>query len=187
MYICLTNVIFALQCQAIVVGFLGSLIAIVMGGIKSNDVELDHAYLLCASSLVTVSLASLVLGLITAGVIVLSRHCHINPDNVATPIAASLGDITSLALLSWVSTLLYESIGMECISLHFAYSELHVQNVIIMLIISCRHLLAIESTSMNRKLMAVHSGKFKTPNTLAVIQGDSCNTSFFYFFELELS
>lgn len=82
-----------------------------MGGIKSNDVELDHAYLLCASSLVTVSIASLVLGLITAGVIVLSRYCHINPDNVATPIAASLGDITSLTLLSCVSTLLYESIG----------------------------------------------------------------------------
>lgn len=94
-----------------------------MGGIKSNDVELDHAYLLCASSLVTVSLASLVLGLITAGVIVLSRHCHINPDNVATPIAASLGDITSLALLSWVSTLLYESIGNPVISHHYTKSK----------------------------------------------------------------
>lgn len=92
-------------------GFLGSLIAIVMGGIKSNDVELDHAYLLCASSLVTVSLASFVLGLITAAVIVLSRHCNINPDNVATPIAASLGDITSLVLLSWIATVLYDSIG----------------------------------------------------------------------------
>ncbi|XP_017778715.1 PREDICTED: solute carrier family 41 member 1-like isoform X2 [Nicrophorus vespilloides] len=100
-----------IQCQAIVVGFLGSVVAVVMGAIKSNDVELDHAYLLCASSLVTVSIASLVLGLITAGVIVLSRLCHINPDNVATPIAASLGDITSLALLSWVATLLYKSIG----------------------------------------------------------------------------
>jgi len=100
-----------IQCQAIVVGFLGSVVAIIMGAIKSNEVELDHAYLLCASSLVTVSIASFILGLITAGVIVLSRHCHINPDNVATPIAASLGDITSLALLSWVATLLYESIG----------------------------------------------------------------------------
>lgn len=88
-----------------------------MGGIKSNDVELDHAYLLCASSLVTVSLASFVLGLITAGVIVLSRHCHINPDNVATPIAASLGDITSLALLSWIATVLYESIGKKDFSI----------------------------------------------------------------------
>ncbi|KAF5272827.1 hypothetical protein FQR65_LT00423 [Abscondita terminalis] len=102
-----------IQCQAIVVGFLGSVVAVVMGGIKSNDVELDHAYLLCASSLVTVSLASFVLGLITAGVIILSRLCHVNPDNVATPIAASLGDITSLALLSWVSTALYESIGTQ--------------------------------------------------------------------------
>ncbi|CAG2058376.1 unnamed protein product [Timema podura] len=50
-----------------------------------------------------------VLGLITATVIVLSHWFHINPDNVATPIAASLGDITSLALLSWVATLLYEN------------------------------------------------------------------------------
>lgn len=40
-----------------------------------------------------------------------SRHCSINPDNVATPIAASLGDITSLALLSWISTVLYDAIG----------------------------------------------------------------------------
>ncbi|XP_050519524.1 solute carrier family 41 member 1-like [Diabrotica virgifera virgifera] len=102
-----------IQCQAIVVGFLGALVAVVMGGIKSNDVELDHVYLLCASSLVTVSIASFLLGLITAGVIVLSRYCHINPDNVATPIAASLGDITSLALLSWVATMLYESIGTQ--------------------------------------------------------------------------
>lgn len=84
-----------------------------MGGIKSNDVELDHAYLLCASSLVTVSVASFFLGLITAGVVILSRHCQINPDNVATPISSSLGDITSLTLLSYVSTLLYDSIGSQ--------------------------------------------------------------------------
>ncbi|XP_015186977.1 PREDICTED: solute carrier family 41 member 1-like isoform X1 [Polistes dominula] len=102
-----------IQCQAIVVGFLGSVVAIVMGAFRNGTVSLDHAYLLCASSLVTASLASFVLGLITAGVIVFSRHCHINPDNVATPIAASLGDITSLALLSWISTILYESIDKQ--------------------------------------------------------------------------
>ncbi|XP_016773606.1 solute carrier family 41 member 1 isoform X3 [Apis mellifera] len=101
------------QCQAIVVGFLGSVVAIVMGASRNGTISFDHAYLLCASSLVTASLASFVLGLITAGVIVFSRHCHINPDNVATPIAASLGDITSLALLSWISTILYESINKQ--------------------------------------------------------------------------
>ncbi|XP_053974237.1 solute carrier family 41 member 1-like isoform X1 [Hylaeus anthracinus] len=102
-----------IQCQAIVVGFLGSLVAIIMGAVRNGTISLDHSYLLCASSLVTASLASFVLGLITAGVIVFSRHCHINPDNVATPIAASLGDITSLALLSWISTILYESINKQ--------------------------------------------------------------------------
>lgn len=84
-----------------------------MGALRNGTVSLDHAYLLIASSLVTASLASFVLGLITSGVIVFSRHCHINPDNVATPIAASLGDITSLALLSWISTILYEAIDKQ--------------------------------------------------------------------------
>ncbi|XP_046984905.1 solute carrier family 41 member 1-like [Schistocerca americana] len=100
-----------IQCQANVVGFLASVVAIVMGGFKSRSVRLDHALLMCASSLVTASLASFVLGLTTAAVIVFSRHCSINPDNVATPIAASLGDVTSLALLSWISTVLYDAIG----------------------------------------------------------------------------
>lgn len=96
-----------------------------MGGIKSNQFELDHAYLLCASSLVTVSIASFVLGLITGGVIILSRYCRINPDNVATPVAASLGDITSLTLLSWISTFLYESIGKNniCQDIFLCYPQ----------------------------------------------------------------
>lgn len=45
-------------------------------------------------------------------VIVSSRHCNVNPDNVATPIAASLGDLTTLALLSWIASLLFEAIRM---------------------------------------------------------------------------
>jgi solute carrier family 41 len=51
-------------------------------------------------------------GLVMVAVIVSSRHCHINPDNVATPIAASLGDLTTLALLSWIASLLFEAIRM---------------------------------------------------------------------------
>jgi solute carrier family 41 len=51
-------------------------------------------------------------GLVMVAVIVSSRRCHINPDNVATPIAASLGDLTTLALLSWIASLLFEAIRM---------------------------------------------------------------------------
>lgn len=33
-------------------------------------------------------------------IVLLSRKANINPDNVTTPIAASLGDLTTLAVLS---------------------------------------------------------------------------------------
>jgi acetylglutamate kinase len=52
-------------------------------------------------------------GFITATVIVVSRCFNINPDNVATPIAASLGDITSLILLSWVASILHDEDGKK--------------------------------------------------------------------------
>jgi cation transporter-like permease len=51
-----------IQCQAIVVGFLGSVAALIMEASKTQTFNLDHAFLLCASSLVTASIASFVLG-----------------------------------------------------------------------------------------------------------------------------
>ena len=51
------------------------------------------------------------LGSVMIGVIVFSRRCGINPDNVATPIAASLGDLTTLALLSFISNVMYKTLG----------------------------------------------------------------------------
>ncbi|XP_002740553.1 solute carrier family 41 member 1-like [Saccoglossus kowalevskii] len=101
------------QCQAIVVGFLASVAAVVMGWIPDGIFNLHHGFILCASSLVTASAASFILGTVMVSVILLSKKCHINPDNVATPIAASLGDLTTLALLSWISRYLYEAIEVH--------------------------------------------------------------------------
>ena len=50
-------------------------------------------------------------------VIVVSHKCKINPDNIATPIAASLGDLTTLAVLAGVGGLLFKMIGNELIDL----------------------------------------------------------------------
>lgn len=102
-----------IQCQATVVGFLASVAAMIFGWIPEGTFNIHHALLLCASSLVTASLASFVLGCIMVGVVILSRRCNVNPDNVATPIAASLGDLTTLALLSGISTLLFNAIGKQ--------------------------------------------------------------------------
>lgn len=98
------------QVQAIVVGFLASLAAMMFGWIPAGKFSLPHAFLLCTSSVLTASFASLVLGTIMIMVVVFSRKCNINPDNVATPIAASLGDLTTLILLSSISSLLYHTL-----------------------------------------------------------------------------
>ncbi|KAG0444685.1 hypothetical protein HPB47_013510, partial [Ixodes persulcatus] len=44
-------------------------------------------------------------------VVVVCRRFRLNPDNVATPVAASLGDITTLALLAGLATLLHVVLG----------------------------------------------------------------------------
>lgn len=101
------------QAQAIVVGFLASLVAMVMGWIPDGTFDIHHALLLCASSMLTAAVASFVLGAVMVIVVLLSTKLHINPDNVATPIAASLGDLTTLSLLAGVSSLLFNAIGKQ--------------------------------------------------------------------------
>ncbi|CAH1153778.1 unnamed protein product [Phaedon cochleariae] len=96
-------------CQAIVVGFLASLAAVIFGWVPTGVINIQHALLLCASSIVTAFGASFILGLVMVGVIMFSRYLHINPDNVATPIAASLGDLTTLACLSWLASVFYNT------------------------------------------------------------------------------
>ncbi|KAK7119129.1 hypothetical protein R3I94_021095 [Phoxinus phoxinus] len=99
-----------IQVQATVVGFLASIAAVIFGWIPEGNFNMGHAVLLCASSVATAFIASLLLGLIMIGVIIASRKVGINPDNVATPIAASLGDLITLALLAGISTGLYKEL-----------------------------------------------------------------------------
>ncbi|KAJ8934862.1 hypothetical protein NQ314_013136 [Rhamnusium bicolor] len=105
----ITGNIALILCQAIVVGFLASLAAVIFGWVPTGVINFKHVLLLCASSIVTAFGASFILGLIMVGVIMFSRYVNINPDNVATPIAASLGDLTTLACLSWLSSIFYHT------------------------------------------------------------------------------
>ncbi|CAI4221340.1 unnamed protein product [Auanema sp. JU1783] len=94
-----------IQVQAAVVAFLASSIAIVLAWIPKGELDWSHAALLCASSLATACSASLILSLLMSGVVLCSRTYNINPDNVATPLAASFGDLTTLGVLSMYGSL----------------------------------------------------------------------------------
>lgn len=97
-----------LQCQSVVVGTLASLYAIVTSLALANDVTMRTALLVLASSVATAATASLVLGGVMIGVVLASSPCRINPDNVAIPVAAALGDLTTLGLLALISAALYD-------------------------------------------------------------------------------
>lgn len=95
------------QCQALVISLLVSIVAILFNWIPDGELELLDVLILCSSSMLTAALASALLGGIMVVVVILSRKFGINPDNVVTPIAASLGDLITLWMLAYISTLLY--------------------------------------------------------------------------------
>jgi len=101
------------QCQGIVVGFLAAITGVLLGWSTTGKIRVEHILLLSASSVVTASIASFVLGLVMIIVILASRRCRVNPDNIATPIAASLGDLTTLSLLSWIASLLWADLHKD--------------------------------------------------------------------------
>ncbi|KAH0559024.1 hypothetical protein KQX54_000690 [Cotesia glomerata] len=67
-----------IQCQSMVVGLLASLAAVIFGWIPEAHFNIHHGLLLCASALVTASVASFLLGLVMVAVILLSKRMNIN-------------------------------------------------------------------------------------------------------------
>ncbi|XP_040894300.1 solute carrier family 41 member 2 isoform X2 [Toxotes jaculatrix] len=95
------------QLQATVLGLLASLMATVLGWMAEGKMPFNHVVLLCSASVSTAFVASLLQGIIMVAVIIGSKRMGINPDNVATPMAASFGDLITLALLACCSQWFY--------------------------------------------------------------------------------
>jgi solute carrier family 41 len=106
-----------IQLQAIVVGFLAAIVSLAMGWVPQGYFNLRHALVICSSSVSTASITSLALGTVMIIVIVLSHKCKINPDNIATPIAASLGDLTTLTILAGTGGFIFQIIGIKTFSI----------------------------------------------------------------------
>ncbi|XP_049537664.1 solute carrier family 41 member 1 isoform X1 [Anopheles darlingi] len=98
------------QVQAIVAAFIVSIFAISVGAIMNGNFVFDHAMLLTAASMFTATTSCFVLDFVLVAVILLSNRYQMNPDNLATPLAASIGDVVSISLLSFIATQLFENI-----------------------------------------------------------------------------
>ncbi|XP_010606358.1 solute carrier family 41 member 3 isoform X3 [Fukomys damarensis] len=96
-----------IQVQATVVGLLAAVAALLLGAMSREGLDLAKVTLLCASSILTAFLAAFALGMLMVCIVVGARKLGVNPDNIATPIAASLGDLITLSILALVSSFFY--------------------------------------------------------------------------------
>ncbi|XP_078298771.1 solute carrier family 41 member 3-like isoform X1 [Panthera onca] len=97
-----------IQVQATVVGFLAAVAALLLGAMSREELDFVKVELLCASSVITAFLAAFALGMLMVCIVIGARKLGVNPDNIATPIAASLGDLITLSILAFVSSFFYK-------------------------------------------------------------------------------
>ncbi|EFN82421.1 solute carrier family 41 member 3 [Harpegnathos saltator] len=102
------------QIQAIVAATCVALFAMTVGAITMNNTFVwNHAVLLATSSISTATSSCFILDFLLIGVIMLSYRFKMNPDNLATPLAASFGDVVSISVLSGISSQLYLRLDNE--------------------------------------------------------------------------
>lgn len=121
-----------LQVQALIVSLLSGLLAFLLGlasrqgvhnplqhplhsGASAKNAGLDsnaslrggyfEALLVLCVSMLAAGLSSGVLGSFMCSLVVLCRRFRLNPDNIATPLASSLGDLITLLMLGGLSSL----------------------------------------------------------------------------------
>lgn len=89
------------QVQAIVAAVVVSIYAVTISALVMNrETDFQDAMLVICCSLLTATLSCFVLDFVLTGVIFTTHKLNMNPDNLATPLAASIGDVVSLSVLS---------------------------------------------------------------------------------------
>ncbi|KAM7349127.1 solute carrier family 41 member 1 isoform 1-T1 [Cochliomyia hominivorax] len=98
------------QVQATVASFLVAMFAVSVGAAMDGSFYFEHVMLLTASAMFTATSSCFVLDFVLVAVILLSQKYRLNPDNLATPLAASIGDVVSISLLSFIASILFDNI-----------------------------------------------------------------------------
>lgn len=103
---CTANVVFV-QLQSVFFGFAVGLAAWLFGLPTLSSASLSKLLLLLNTGMLTASVSGLIVSSAMCFVIVQCRKARADPDNIAAPIAASLGDVTAAVTLALGSAAIY--------------------------------------------------------------------------------
>ncbi|KAI9273735.1 hypothetical protein BY458DRAFT_508086 [Sporodiniella umbellata] len=97
-----------IQVQSLISGAVAGLFSVILGLLLHPDhpVSISEISLVVASAMISASVSSFVLGLFMCLLIILSRILRIDPDNIACPMASSLGDVVTLGIMAGCAHLL---------------------------------------------------------------------------------
>ncbi|XP_029680386.1 solute carrier family 41 member 3 isoform X1 [Formica exsecta] len=101
------------QIQAIVAAICLSLFGMGIGAINGNGFVWNHALLLAVSCMCTATSSCFILDFVMIAVIMISYRYKMNPDNLATPLAASIGDVVSISILSAIASEFFRRLKAE--------------------------------------------------------------------------
>nr|CAD7398042.1 unnamed protein product [Timema cristinae] len=93
--------------QASVAAIIVAIFAMTVHYLIAGEEDARNALLLMASGIATATSSCFVLDFILIAVIIISHRYKMNPDNVATPMAASIGDVVCISLFSQIASQFY--------------------------------------------------------------------------------
>ncbi|KAI9320144.1 hypothetical protein BX666DRAFT_2018179 [Dichotomocladium elegans] len=112
-----------IQVQGLVAGSIAGCFSFFLGVLEHPDepATVAESILIIASSMISAAVSSLVLGVFMCLLIIVSRKLRIDPDNIACPMASSLGDVVTLGILAGCAQALLGSVdSMLSLGLFFA-------------------------------------------------------------------
>jgi solute carrier family 41 len=94
--------------QSISIGLLAGVFSSILGYIVHAETNgATETLLVYAASMWTAAVSGFILGMLMCAIVLVSRRLRVNPDNIATPLAASLGDLVTLGVLALSSQWIY--------------------------------------------------------------------------------
>nr|XP_046911974.1 solute carrier family 41 member 1-like [Dermatophagoides farinae] len=106
----ITGNFMVIECQASLMAMFAALMALAISTFREatrDKITLETALILCAGSVASSILANTLIASIVTILVIIGRRLNINPDNISAPVAACMGDASTVAILANVHRLLY--------------------------------------------------------------------------------